>query len=187
MTAPPRRRVGVLINLAGPYGRFVLEGILRYAQGAWMIFTRQKPALSESALFENWDIDGLIAQLPVREHHDRLARQTRVPVVNVTTMLPAAALPTVPPDHEAIGRLALEDFIARGLRQVAYAGASQNPLAAYSRIRGDAFARLAAERGVPCLRHDVEPGKENTQEHGPRQDLVNWVMELPKPVGILAA
>ena len=46
MTAPPRRRVGILINLAGPYGRFVLEGILRYAQGGWMIFTRPMPALS---------------------------------------------------------------------------------------------------------------------------------------------
>jgi len=105
----------------------------------------------------------------------------------VTTTLPAAAVPTVTSDHEAIVRVGLEDFISRGLRQVAYAGASQNPLAAYSRIRGDSFARLAAERGVACFRHDVEPGKENTQEHGPRQDLVNWVMELPKPVGILAA
>src|SRR6476661_5968783 len=115
-----------------------------------MIFTRPMPALSQSVLFENWDIDGLIAQLPVREHQERLARQTRVPVVNVTTTLPAAAVPTVTSDHEAIVRVGLEDFIARGLRQVAYAGASQNPLAAYSRIRGDSFARLAAERGVAC-------------------------------------
>jgi LacI family transcriptional regulator len=187
MTAPPRRRVGVLINLAGPYGRFVLEGILRYAEGSWMIFTRPMPALNQTALFENWEIDGLVAQLPVREHQVRLARQTRVPVVNVTSTLPRAAVPTVTSDHEAIVRLALEDFVNRGLRTVAYAGASQNPLAAYSRIRGDHYARLAAERGVACHRHDVNPASANTIEHGPRQDLVEWVMELPKPVGVLAA
>jgi hypothetical protein len=51
MRTPPQRRVGVLINLAGPYGRFVLEGILQYARGAWMIFTRPMPALSQSVLF----------------------------------------------------------------------------------------------------------------------------------------
>ena len=187
MTTPPRRRVGVLINLAGPYGRFVLEGVLRYAEGAWMIFTRPMPALSSTAVFENWDIDGLIAQLPVREHQERLARQTRVPVVNVTTTLPRAMLPTVTSDHEAIVRVAIEDFDSRGLRQVAYAGASQNPNAAYSRIRGDAFERFAAERDIVCHRHDVSPQSANTVEHGPRQDLVNWVMDLPKPVGILAA
>jgi LacI family transcriptional regulator len=187
MTAPPRRRVGVLINLAGPYGRFVLEGILRYAQGGWMIFTRPMPALSRSILFENWDIDGLIAQLPVREHQERLAKRTRVPVVNVTTTLPAAAVPTVTSDHEALVRIALDDFESRGLRNVAYAGASQAPLAAYSRIRGESFAQLATEREMACFRHDVEPGTENAVEHGPRQALVNWLLDLPKPVGILAA
>ena len=187
MRTPPQRRVGVLINLAGPYGRFVLEGILQYARGAWMIFTRPMPALSQSALFENWDIDGLIAQLPVRQHQERLAKRTRVPVVNVTTTLPAAAVPTVTSDHESIVKLGLEDFAGRGFRQVAYAGASQNPLAAYSRIRGDAFARFAAEHGIACYRHDVQPESANTVEHGPRQDLVEWVRGLPKPVGILAA
>jgi LacI family transcriptional regulator len=136
---------------------------------------------------QNWEIDGLIAQLPVRQHQERLARRTRVPVVNVTTTLPAAAVPTVTSDHEAIVKLGLDDFAGRGLRQVAYAGASQNPLAAYSRIRGDAFARFAAEQGIVCYRHDVQPESANTVEHGPRQDLVEWVRSLPKPIGILAA
>ena len=60
---------------------------------------------------------------------------------------PEVAQPHVYPDEQAIGRMAAEHLLDRGLRRLAFFAADETW---WIKLRREAFARALAERGLHC-------------------------------------
>ena len=130
----------------------VLRGVAAFAaEHNWelqcrMHWTHELPAPGE------WRGDGLIAFAGIsrrlqasRRQLLAFARTARVPVVETQAFGRFLDAPKVVPDHEAIGRLAAEHFLALNFRQLAYVSFDDNPLEA---ARRHGFRRAAELAGA---------------------------------------
>jgi LacI family transcriptional regulator len=90
-------------------------------------------------------------------------------------------------DNIAVGRLAASHFLERGLTHFAFLGSRVFP---YVRDREAGFAAAVKEAGYECISrsdpavvHPTGGGYWGIAEEG----LADWLVSLPKPIGILAA
>ncbi|MEM1012013.1 MAG: substrate-binding domain-containing protein [Planctomycetota bacterium] len=172
-------RVLALVDCVQSYGRGVLAGMARYANahGGWTISldhhnqSRQRlPALRRgtSAVIAYALRPGLIDAL----------RSTGLPTVNTSSGAADPGMPAVVPDDRAIGRLAADDFIARGYRRLV---ALQLPIWHFSRVRAEAFVEHAQEAGchASVLRLPSWPSAEAS--------VRELLEQCPTPVGVFAS
>ena len=82
----------------------------------------------------------------------RAAVRLGIPVVNLSGTLEKTEVPRVTVDYYAMGRLAAEHLVQRGLRRLAYCGIA-GPW--FARRRGEGFCDRAQEAGVPCERFEM--------------------------------
>ncbi len=174
------KKVGILVDFAGGYGRAVLHGVMHFAQFAasdWEFAMPPMYRLSRKGRLDPRQLDGVIVML----HDERSARpfeQARVPVVNTARTLSlkrlqSARLHSVLPDDEAVGRMAYRYFRERGFTSFAFCG---HPTGDWSLARQHAFAHAAHSDGFECrsaAHADEVPAK--------------WLASLPRPTAILAA
>ena len=174
------KKVGILVDFAGGYGRSVLHGVMHFAQFAardWEFAMPPMYRLSRTGRLDPQQLDGVIAML----HDARSAapfQQAGVAVVNTARTLSldrlqSARLHSVLPDDEAVGRMAYRYFRERGFTQFAFCG---HPTGDWSLARQHAFADAARGDGFECaatVHADEVPAR--------------WVASLPKPTAILAA
>ncbi len=105
-------------------------------------------------------------------------------VVTVGSNKDPDLVPAVVVDNEAVGRLAAEHLLEKGLRRLACCGPAS---VFFSLRRMDGFAAAAAEAGIAVERHDgAFPffGFSPRQAHA--QPVAAWLAALPKPVGLFA-
>jgi LacI family transcriptional regulator len=186
-----RWRVALAYPMAVPWMALFMRGVLDYAQrhGPWNL-TTSPPTLSgadEYALdissLAGWPGDGVIAAIrsPAQA---RSARKLGIPVVNLAGADAGLGIPRVMVDHEAIGRMAAEHLLERGLRRLAYCGFAE---LWYSRQRCQGFVRRAARAGAECevfdAPHVTHPRANWQQCIAP---LARWLKNLRPPVGLLA-
>src|SRR4051812_41657300 len=123
------RKVGILVDFAGGYGRSVLRGVMRFAQlsaSDWEFAMPPMYRRSRRRPIEPRHLDGAIAML----HDERSVhpfRKAGVPVVNAARTLSverlqAARLHSVLPDDPAVGRMAYRYFRERGFTTFAFCG-----------------------------------------------------------------
>ena len=174
------KKVGILVDFAGGYGRSVLHRVMHFAQFAandWEFAMPPMYRLSRTGRLDPRQLDGVIAML----HDARTAapfQQAGVAVVNTARTLSldrlqSARLHSVLPDDEAVGRMAYRYFRERGFTNFAFCG---HPTGDWSLARQHAFARAAAEDAFDCrvtAHADEVPAK--------------WLAALPKPTALLAA
>lgn len=140
-----------------------------------------------------WPSDGpvagaLIGDLPTSPLAQRL-REAKCPTVR-RGRLPHPddrSLPAVLPDFTAAGLLAAEHLVARGLHHIACVGHNpEDPDAGYHPMYVGLQQR-AAELGATChVKSLKELDETSPDKHARRTDvLVDWVRDLPKPVGVL--
>jgi LacI family transcriptional regulator len=158
------RKVALLIETAGSYGRGLLRGIGEYSRmrGPWILSLRPRPPLSR--------FDGILALVRGRAQARRL-RSARVPVVDLDYALPDFAPWGVSNDERAVAELAARHLRERGLDRFAFCGWPTPTLWETERRR--CFARAV--------------GRRRLHVHPPRRDLARWLRSLPKPCGLLAA
>jgi LacI family transcriptional regulator len=189
-TADPKK-VALAFPTAVSWLAVLADGVADYARrhGGWD-FTTSPPTLAEAeelALtthsLKDWPGDGVIAIISDRAEA-RAARRLEIPVVSVGGNLRDCGLPRVMVDPYAVGRLAAEHLLQRGLRQLAYYGL-RGPWYSQERRRG--FVDRAVAAGVPCEVFEMPP---NTDPRATwlkrRAPLAQWLQRLPLPVGILA-
>jgi LacI family transcriptional regulator len=164
------------------YAREMLLGIQEYSQshGSWQFymggipFDRRSFSPFEEGL-SSWKPDGMIVSIRSQEAIG-VARNSGLPVVNVSSTA-NSGFPTVIPDNLAVGRMAAQHLMDRGLRNYAY---SHSPQGGNLRVRG--FVRELAKHGHKCmLRYATYQDSESE-----RRDISNWLLTLPKPVGIMS-
>jgi LacI family transcriptional regulator len=184
------RRVALMVEWSRVFGRGVLRGIGKYVQthGRWKVdFTERKLSETAPGWLRHWKGDGIIARIEDGE----LARQIEsleIPVVDLYGGI--GHIPAVITDHRAIGRMAAEHLIERGLQRFAYCG---YPGVYPSDERCRHFLGRLAEVGhgaeiyaPPRRRRSTLIAASEYLEFQREGSLVRWIETLPKPIGMMA-
>ena len=190
-SAKARRHVALIYPLAVPWMTTFVRGIMDYAQqhGGWSL-TTSPPSLigaGEEPLrledLQGWPGHGALAAI-LNKADIRLARRLDMPVLNMASTLHETGIPRVRPDHYAMGYMAGEHLLERGLRRLAYFGL-QGFWFSEERCRG--FAECAKQAGATIDVLEL-PRKSGTWANlQKRTDLLtNWLKQLRPPVGLLA-
>ncbi|EAQ81335.1 xylose operon regulatory protein [Blastopirellula marina DSM 3645] len=187
---PPRSQVVLLlIESSRGYGRACLHGVADYCRihRNWQILhveRRLNEALPEA--IQHWNIDGVITRIEtddVMETIDRLGR----PTVDLRGSYFPQRGATFDTDHAACAEMAVEHFVERGLRDIAYCG---YPGIDFSDLRAAPFERIARQHG--CRTHsfvgsqvDRDAMVRELLGESETNELGKWVQSLPRPCGIL--
>jgi len=182
-----RPHVALMIETAGAYGRYLLQGITRYhrTHRMWSIFLERRELDSVSPRWlETWRGDGI------------LTRWSSPQVVERLVGIPSAGFdlggrrgpfgpPRIPCDDRAIGRMAAEHLLQRGLRTFAFCGFSGE---FWSIRRREGFAAALARAGTRCRVYEGSwHGLGGQPFEEDQQHVETWLASLPKPVGVMAS
>jgi LacI family transcriptional regulator len=181
---PARRHVvGLLVDTIAAHGRGILLGISAYGLHANWAYRKHGMWLFDTAPdVRGWRVDGVIASVHSPAMLELVA-ELGVPVVNISGAGAGTGLPSVVTDSAAIGRLAAEHLLDRGLTHLAYVGM---PRHAWSEVRWQSFAAVAAERGVDCRTYPGQPLGRAADDHEAQRALAAWLAALPTPAGVFA-
>lgn len=184
---PQQRRVALMVESSWSSGRQILQGIVEFSRqvGYWSIFYEPShfyPSLP--VWFENWQGDGVIGRIRNPIMAEKLI-QRGLPVVDVLDNVNSTGFPVVKCDDWAIGKLAAHHLMEHGIREFAYCG-MQGPL--WSTMRSDAFKQTITRAGYLVHMHQLpRAGGKAWFSERTQTRLIQWIADLPKPIGIMAA
>jgi LacI family transcriptional regulator len=178
----------LLIERARAYGRGLLRGIARYASshGPWLV--RMEPEFYRFSRRQSgqWmkqsQTDGVIAHVADIQVIESITH-LGVPAVIAGIREPAANAHVVTTDDEAIGQMAVDYFLDRGFRRLAYCGLDDMH---WSVRRGEAFVRQAAQAGCEVRVYEPPGSRRWRTDEAERPALADWLRSLPKPTALLA-
>ena len=178
-------RVLLLIDTSSVYGRELIEGVGRYAaeHGPWSIYHDDRGLFDPLPTWlKRWQGDGIIARSVRRADLKRLLA-TGVPVVELFADF-ALSPPQVCPNEDTIGKLAVEHFLDRGLRNLAFYASDW---AWWIDTRRTAYANTIREFDhASCSYFELcAPAKSKRRLGEARLD--RWLKSLPKPCGVFCA
>lgn len=183
----PIPSVALLIETSNAYARGLLDGINRYLveHGPWSIYLPER-SRGEAVphWLSKWKVDGVLARIETRSWANLLDR-LKVPTINLSKPPFVTRFPCIETDDVAIAELAFQHFVERGFRHFAYC-----PEEGYvwSDLRGEAFARMANEARADIHVYRRPKDAQQNWSYEQQQDhLGKWLLELPKPVGLMAA
>jgi len=187
-----RRRIALLVESSRSFGRGIVRSIAEWVRERqdWEVFY-QDCGLGEllPPWFRNWEGDGIMARL---ENHRIInaVRKKALPVVDVRGTIAVKGIPIVRTDDREVAQLAVQHFVDRGFRQLAYCG---YPGADYSDRRCRAFGEIADASGLASYVYSPRKRQQMTdlrryEQHGLiyERDVAPWIESLPKPIGLLA-
>lgn len=177
-----RHRPSVLLAM-GWYVHEINVGVARYARHAgWLL----EDLASHSGIIDpDWRGDGIITL--VESIHSPLSdflEKAKVPVVNLTGNLPELSYPRVLQDNHAIGRVAAEEMIGRGFRNLAFFTVDHSVPVVVERMNGFREAALAAGCTFQVIDYTGSIKRKG------REEMIRWLanklVKLPKPLGTMA-
>jgi len=177
-------RVALLVDTSTGWGRRLARGVMNYAgkHGPWDLWLEPRGQNEPLRLPASWQGDGVIARVASRMMADHLRESGKV-IVNVSGIrISGPQFPCVTTDISAAVRLAVEHFLDRGIRNFGYVGL---PRRDYSLARQEAFREACAAVSCQCLAYRPKlRGAGGTAWERQRAALADWLVNLPKPVGI---
>ena len=178
---PRRKRIALLVETSLGSGREILRGISQFARqiGSWEIFHAPR-GLEDAApdWLASWEGDGVIARIQDESMVDSLEK-LKIPVIDVLGV-PSHNFPMVLVDDEKISGKIAQHFLDRDFEHFAFFGIEGE---SWSQRRGDAF-REATEGGESfALMNSLRGKSDGDSSHFLK--LQQWLLELPKPVGIM--
>jgi LacI family transcriptional regulator len=180
------RRVALLVEASRAYARGLVRGVARYNREheRWSVYFAPR-GLSDPlpAWLENWRGDGILARIENRRMAEAVTR-TGLPAIDLRRALDGLGMPTMGPDDAIVARLAIDHLRGRGFRHFGYFGPWPGVHPALD-ARRDHFHRLTDEAGFVCstFRSRRRSNRSWEEELG---RIVEWIADLPKPVGVLA-
>jgi LacI family transcriptional regulator len=178
-------RVGLFIESSRGSGRALLQGVAKYAHhhGPWSFYWEPGGLEKAWPKLKALELDGLILR-DVDKLDEALAFEMPAVVVgHQHSEIPGVL--NVVTDSETIGRMAAEHLLACGFKHFAYCGvsASGSEPTSWSKHRMAAFEGRVRESGFTCASHIASASR---PLHLQRRRLANWLLSLPKPVGVMA-
>ena len=175
------------------FARGIYPGLLAQIskQGPWRIQTTEDSTyeIPPVVIDESWRGDGLIV-FRCTSSEARAWKRRGIHVVNLSSEPPAGdqselAIPSVAPNNQAMGRLAAEHFLVRGLQHFA---CWSDPTRNYSTQRLSGFSETLAQAGygVEVLEMAVSPLPFRSRWRAIEANLRTRLVELTTPVGLFA-
>jgi LacI family transcriptional regulator len=182
---PKTKRVALLIPIVAMGAPQVLRGVIDYAShcGNWVLDMDPDESAISARTLATWSGDGALVLLRTSAQL-RVVQALTIPVVNMAGSLRPGGVPRSMVDQVAVGQLAAEHFIERGLRRTAYFG--QKGMW-FSQQREQGFVARIKEAGGECSvlkaprQFDVRHPWHRWQEL-----LEQWLRSLTPPVGVMA-
>jgi LacI family transcriptional regulator len=184
---PFRPHVALIVETSKGFGRGLLRGISKYvrADGPWSIYVDERAAGDPPPTWlRDWEGHGVIVRAQTRELADAVLK-LRVPVVDTLRQFDALMLPAIYTNDALVSAHAAEHLLAKGFRNFAFVGVEN---AHWSDLRCAGFEAAVRRAGHEC--HVYEPisrRRFRKSWEGGQDDLCEWINDLPKPVGIMAA
>ena len=184
-----QRSIGVFMEVGQATMRKVVSGIMAYAQqqGTWNVCIPESHSDQSLDCLLGGRWDGVIAGFD-DPHGPELLRMA-APLVGVGGgygwYRPDANIPYVGTDNTAVAQLAADHLLERGFVHFAYCGYHPTPVNRCSRKRAEAFHQAIVRSGYSCATYNAPNTASDTWEKicG---DLVEWLSQLPRPIGIMA-
>ena len=180
-----RPHVALIIESSFVSGRGMFRGVADYVRrhGPWSIYTEPRGLEEPPPVWlATWRGDGIIARLSNRRMADAVAK-TGIPVVDMLGVVPQPGIPVVHPDDWAIGRLAAQHLLERGLRHFGYCGVRAN----WSQRACEAFVDALSAVGHSCQVYELPlHARLRASWESDQERLARWIQQLPKPAGIMA-
>ncbi|MFD0693867.1 substrate-binding domain-containing protein [Paenibacillus sp. GCM10027628] len=186
ITTPQQKQVALLIETSNGYARGLLSGINVYLREnrPWSIFLSEYSRNNTDLTWlRKWQGDGIIARIE-NEQTARFIKDAGLPTVDLSASRMIPSLPCVETNDQSIAQMAAEHFLERGFKHIGFYGDARFH---WSKLRSTYLVAYLAERGYHC--HTFEPStnlSDETPWNTERDRLVQWLYDLPKPVGIMA-
>lgn len=182
-----RPSVILFIETSTIYGRRILNGVGRFQRllGGWSVLLDEGATRGlEPPVLDDISFDGILCRSTSPSWMEALPNYG-VPVVDLNDRYGYLGVPRVASDMVAIGRKAAEHLLERGFRNIAFCG-MMNEFWSVERRRGveEATAGRGNYLGANDTLYGYAPRQNWTNE---RQQMCEWLMTLPRPVGIVAS
>lgn len=181
-------KILVLIDYSTEFSRRFLTGLIRYAneKGPWAFYrlpAYYKTLFGEEGILERireWEIDAVLAQWEYEEVG--FLGKLDIPVFLQSYKEENDRFSRISGDYEDVGIMAAKFFAKRRFKNFAFYG---NKDFFWSKKRAEGFRREVEKLGgnYYYFESEVFHGAEWSGIH---IDLDNWLLSLPKPVGLLA-
>jgi len=175
-----------MIETSSIYGRRLLEGITRYLRShrPWSVFLEQRELDSVPPRWlKSWKGDGVISRWSDLDVASALGR-TDAAVVDLSDRRTGSGVVRINSDDHAIGRLAAEHLLERGIRSFGYCGFTVEHWAIRRR---DAFLETLARAGYRAVVYESPWGGPDARPWENEQVRIGrWIKSLPKTAGVMA-
>ena len=176
--------IGVCSDSRAPFARQLVEGIARFSteRGDWSLQMTSGVPFLTAAFMDEWRGDGFIGGVTPRWH--RKLTRDGIPYVNISSQFARMPVPAVVVDNEAVGRLAAEHLMGKGLRHFAVVGFKQDCRLTW---RCEGFRRRIEGEGLPCERLGVRRMVRHGEVVGQDVEEVRlFLQRVEEPMGIFA-
>jgi LacI family transcriptional regulator len=177
------KKIILLLETSREFGRQLITGIAHYSRlnGPWSFYKEPTDLKSSIPKLANWKPDGIIMR-------DSLATKEllklKIPTIMVVhNSLYPEELPFIKTDSISIAKLASQHFIEKGLKKLAFCGFSNYK---WSEGREIAFNKFNREAGLVTYNYISPKNSSNSDWENELPNMIKWINELPKPVGIFA-
>lgn len=177
------KTIALMLEATRQYVRDVLLGIARYARETpdWKLRVEPSRPAGGLTLDEAIGTDGVVLFVDRRRDLESL-QAAGTPFVNLGSKVAGPDVPHVSNDGLAMAELAIEHFVQRGLRSLAFCELDQ-----HSHIRSCRFEEEGARRDLPFDVFRVDYANRRKWVHeADAPEIDAWIDGLPKPVGIVA-
>jgi LacI family transcriptional regulator len=178
--------VALLVETSRTYGRDILRGVNRWMQehGPWSVFLELRGLDSSVPRWlRSWHGDGILART-ASAAMDKAIEATGLPAVELRASKLPHQRPFVGVDNLELGQAVASHFVDNGFSNFAVFDVATET---YFEERRDGFRRFVEARGGTCHTYHAGPGGEHPIDWERHQAAVaDWVVSLPKPIGILA-
>lgn len=177
-------RIGLLFHYAFSFSRDVLRGLRRFAEARpdW-VFVPVLPGRRGVQCHGKIVPDALLATVDNPTFIQAL-RTWKRPIVNVSSVLKDLPYPRVGLDGLAVGRLAAEHLLTRGVRHFAFVGRPQHQ---FSEECEQAYGATLREAGYEVVCYHTRKNRQVTPS-GPLwcldRRIHTWLLALAKPLGV---
>jgi len=183
------RKIVLLINPSREHTRGLLNGIAQYARlhGSWTFYRPleyREPRFRRGLLpvLKSLRPDGILMREPPQI--DEIVK-LGVPIVSfpyTRETIPGVA--NVVTEHRAVGAIAAEHLLERGLRRFAYCGFDDWW---WSRRRKEGFSETIARAGFQVCGYQLPQTKSKRTWSKELPLIAEWLQTLAKPVGLMAS
>lgn len=178
-------RILLLMGTSHGYGRDLIDGITQFLfeSGYHADFELRGHLEPIPPWVRHWKGDGVIVRHNCPATF-RMLEEMQIPFLKLNCPDCPSDLDV---DEDALGRLALEHFQERGLKNFAFFTQCDHY---WTQRRRDGFRRQVEAAGNVCFvfeRHQTDTAPFPTWQKKEQQAFIHWLHELPKPVGILTS